>query len=228
MKCGILIFPGGHGDTELKHILSYYLGRHVEEIWYMDPGPFNVDVLFIPGGFPCKESREGSDCFRNSPALNSLADFAGQGRIIVGFGNGFRLLSEAGLLPGRLLHNAGNKFICRQLYIRADHQHTVITHLLENEKAYRVPIATYFGRYDASEKELIRMRQDEQIIFRYCDHNGRITESVNYTGSVDNIAGVCNKKKNVFGMIPQPERAVINGGNHADGRIILNSILQYA
>ena len=225
MKFGILLFPGGHGDFDLRHVLESNFEGEVNTVWYKDEGPFEVDVLLIPGGFPCRESSSGFECFRKTPALNYLTEFADQGKLIIGFGNGFQLLCEAGLLPGRLQRNSSGKFISKPVFIKPDSDYRAISNHLNTGKAYRIPIATYNGRFDAPKSELVQMRQDQQIIFRYCDFSGRITESVNYTGSVDNIAGVCNTRKNVFGLIPQPEKGFIRSNGFSDGKDILESLM---
>lgn len=225
MKIGILKYPGGHGDVELFHILRTYFKKEVREVWYKEAGPFDVDLLFIGGGFPCKERKTGLCCLDDSPALKYMTEFASRGNYLVGFGNGFQLLCEAGLLPGKLEKNASGRFLCKQVYIKPENNSSVITSGLEQEGVFRIPIATNFGRYVADESTLMNMRQDGQILFRFCDYEGRITESVNFTGSMDNIAVVCNSTKNVFGMIPQPERAVTEFRNDADGRKIIASFL---
>lgn len=228
MKFGILLFPGGHGDYDLKYFLENYFNGEVETIWYMDGGPFKVDVLFIPGGFPCRESSSGFECFKETPALNYLKEFADQGKLIIGFGNGFQLLCEAGLLPGKLLRNKSGKFISKPVFVKPDSDLLANSNQLDAEKAYRIPITTYNGRFDASEADLVQVRLHKQIIFRYCDFDGRITESVNYTGSLDNIAGISNRSKNVFGLIPQPERGFMRSNGFSDGKEILKSMMVMA
>ena len=155
---------------------------------------------------------------------NSLGD---RGKILIGIGSGFRVLCETGLVPGTLRMNKSQRFICRNTFIKPDNDYSVLTHKLSNDVAYRIPIATGYGRYTAKEETLVQMRHQEQILFRYCDENGRISEGVNITGAVDNIAGVCNKKKNVIGMIPQPERAVFAFGRNTDGCAIFDSLMEY-
>lgn len=225
MKIGILKYPGGHGDVELMHILSTYFKKDVREVWYKEAGPFDVDMIFLGGGFPCIESSVGLTCLDESPALQYLNEFASQGKFIVGFGNGFQLLCETGLLPGGLKRNSTGRFICKHVYIKPENYSSVFTSGLKQDEVFKIPIATNFGKYVAEEAVLMQMRQDGQILFRYSDYEGRITESVNYTGSLDNIAGVCNLKKNVFGMIPQAERAVTEFRNDADGSKFFASFL---
>lgn len=226
-KFSILVFPGAHGDNDLKVVLEDQFGKKAEMIWYKNASPFDTDILFIPGGFPCRGSQESSECMKDTIVLDQIRNFAEKGKLVCAFGNGFQLLCEAGLLPGSLEQNVSGRFICKSTFIKPDNDYLALTNQLQNDKAYQIPIATAFGRYNATEDLLREMRQDQQIIFRYCDHTGRISEAVNSTGSVDNIAGVCNKKKNVFGMIPLPERAVLGGGQRNDGRLIFESLISY-
>jgi phosphoribosylformylglycinamidine synthase len=227
MTFGILIFPGAHGDKELKRVLQDLYGKSVKTIWNRETDLSGIDVLFIPGGFPCKGSSNSSKCIENSPVIESMIDFAERGKILVGIGNGFRVLCETNLVPGSLRMNKTQHYICRNTYIKPDNDYSALTHKLSSDKAYRIPIATGYGRYTAKDETLVQMRHHEQIIFRYCDDTARISEEINVTGAVDNIAGVCNQKKNVFGMIPQPERAVSPFGRNTDGKAIFDSLMEY-
>ncbi len=227
MTFGILIFPGAHGDKELKRVLEGVYSKKVRTIWNRETDLSGIDVLFIPGGFPCKGSSSSSKCIENSPVIESMIDYAEQGRILIGIGNGFRVLCETGLVPGTLRMNRSQRFICRNTYIKPDNDNTVITRKLSSDEAYRIPIATGYGRYAAKEETLVQMRLRDQILFRYCDETASISEGINVTGAVDNIAGVCNKRKNVFGMIPQPERAVFPFGGNTDGKAIFDSLMEY-
>lgn len=227
MIFGILIFPGAHGDKELKRVLQDLYGKSVKTIWNRETDLSGIDVLFIPGGFPCKGSSNSSKCIENSPVIESMIDFAERGKILVGIGNGFRVLCETNLVPGSLRMNKTQHYICRNTYIKPDNEYSALTHKLSNDRAYRIPIATGYGRYTAKDDTLVQMRHHEQILFRYCDDTARISEEINVTGAVDNIAGVCNHKKNVFGMIPQPERAVSPFGRNTDGKAIFDSLMEY-
>jgi len=226
MTFGILIFPGAHGDRELTRVLEECYGKKVKQVWNRETDLDGIDVLFIPGGFPCKGS-SGSSCLKESPVIDPMLEYADRGKILVGIGNGFRVLCETGLVPGELRMNKSQRFICTNTFIKPDNDYTAITGKLSNDRGYRIPIATGYGRFTAREETLVLMRHQEQILFRYCDRYARISEEINYTGSVDNIAGVCNEKKNVFGMIPQPERAVFTGSQNADGRAIFDSLMEY-
>jgi phosphoribosylformylglycinamidine synthase subunit PurQ / glutaminase len=226
MTFGILLFPGAHGDRELTRVLQECYGKKVKQVWNRETGLEGIDVLFIPGGFPCKGST-GSSSLKDSPVIESMLEYADRGKILVGIGNGFRMLCETGLVPGELRMNRTQRFICTNTFIKPDNDYTAMTGKLSNSQAYLIPIATGYGRFTARDETLVSMRHQEQILFRYCDQNARISEEINYTGSVDNIAGVCNEKKNVFGMIPQPERAVIGSGKNGDGRAIFDSLLEF-
>ncbi len=227
MTFGILIFPGAHGDKDLTRVLKDFYKKKVVPIWNTETNLAGIDVLLIPGGFPCKGSSKSSKCINDSPVIDSMLDFARRGKILIGIGNGFRVLCETGLVPGTLRMNKSQRFICRSAFIKPDNDYTAVSSKLSNDLAYSIPIATGYGRYSAKEETLVQMRLNEQILFRYCDEFAVISEGINVTGAVDNIAGVCNEKKNVFGMIPQPERAVFSHGGNTDGRAIFDSILAY-
>ncbi len=227
MAFGILIFPGAHGDKDLARVLEDHYGKKVVPVWNRETNLNGINVLLIPGGFPCKGSSSSSRSIRESPVIESMLEFADRGRILIGIGNGFRILCETGLVPGSLKMNRNQRFICTNTYIKPDNDQTAVTGRLSNSQAYCIPIATGYGRYFAKEDTLVRMRLHEQILFRYCDKFAVISEEINVTGAVDNIAGVCNEKKNVFGMIPQPERAVFQYGGNTDGRAIFDSIMDY-
>jgi phosphoribosylformylglycinamidine synthase len=227
MTFGILIFPGAHGDKELKRVLEGVYGKKVKYIWNSETDLRGIDALLIPGGFPCKGSSTSSKCTQNSPVIDSMIEFAERGKILIGIGNGFRLLCETGLVPGTLRMNRSQRFLCHNTYIKADNDDTAVTRKLSGDLAYRIPIATGYGRYAAKDETLVKMRHREQILFRYCDEMGRISEGINLTGSADNIAGVCNERKNVIGMIPQPERAVSPFGGNSDGKAIFDSLIEY-
>ncbi len=226
MTFGILIFPGAHGDKELKRVLEGVYSEKVKYIWNKETDLNGLDALFIPGGFPCKGS-SSSKCIEESPVIEAMIDFADRGKIVIGIGNGFRVLCETGLVPGSIRMNKSQRFICRNTFIKPDNDQTAVSCKLSGEKAYRIPIATGYGRYAAKEDTLVKMRHSNQILFRYCDESARISEGINVTGAVDNIAGVCNVKKNVFGMIPQPERAVFPYGGNMDGKAIFDSLMEY-
>jgi len=226
MTFGILIFPGAHGDRDLSRVLKEHYGAKVVAVGNKETNLNGIDILLIPGGFPCKGSSKSSKCINDSPVIDSMLEFAGRGKILIGIGNGFRVLSETGLIPGALRMNKSQRFICKNTFIKPDNINTVLTSKLSSDLAYHIPVATGYGRYTAKENDLVGMRLNDQILFRYCDEFAVISEENNVCGSVDNIAGVCNEGKNVFGLIPQPERAVFSYGHNIDGRGLFDSLLE--
>jgi len=226
MTFGILIFPGAHGDHDLTQVLEDYYSKKVVAIGNKETNLSGIDVLLIPGGFPCKGSSKSSKCINDSPVIESMLEYVDRGKILIGIGNGFRVLCETGLIPGSLRMNKSQRFICRNTFIKPDNINTALTHKLSSDLAYHIPIATGYGRFSAKEDAMVGMRLNDQILFRYCDEFAVTSEENNVTGSVDNIAGVCNERKNVFGLIPQPERAVFSYGHNTDGRGIFDSLLE--
>ncbi len=225
MKFGIIIFPGSNCDHDMIYVLRNIMEQQVVELWHKDTNLQGVDAVILPGGFTYGDYLRSGAIARYSPIMEHVIRFANDGGFVFGVCNGFQILCEARLLPGALLHNSKQKFICRNVYIRPDNNSTTITSLLDKNKAYKLPIAHAGGRYYADEETLKRMRQNYQILFRYSDANGIVTEEVNPNGSIDNIAGVCNENKNVYGMMPHPERAADDELGNTDGRAIFESIL---
>lgn len=225
MTFGILIFPGAHGDRDLTRVLEDHYSRKVVPVGSKETRIKGVDVLIIPGGFPCKGSSSSSRCINESPVIEAMLEHADQGKVLMGIGNGFRVLCETGLIPGTLRMNKTQRFICRSTFIKPDNNSTLLTSKLSSDLAYQIPISTGYGRFAAKDDVLVEMRLNDQILFRYCDEFAVISEENNVTGSADNIAGVCNKRGNVFGLIPQPERAVFSYGLNTDGRAIFDSLM---
>ena len=149
MTFGILIFPGAHGDKDLTRVLEDHYGKKVVPVWNRETDLNGIDVLLIPGGFPCKGSSSSSKCIKDSPVIDSMLEFADRGKILIGIGNGFRVLCETGLVPGSLRMNKTQRFICRNTFIKPDNDYTAVTGKLSNDQAYRIPIATGYGRYSA-------------------------------------------------------------------------------
>lgn len=225
MKFGVVVFPGSNCDQDMFYVLEKIMEQQVVELWHKDTDLKGVDAIVLPGGFSYGDYLRSGAIARYSPIMEEVIKFANKGGFVFGICNGFQILCEAGLLPGALLHNDNQKFICKNVHIVADNIHSAPTLLLDTTKPLKIPIAHGEGRYFADEETLAEMRQNGQILFRYCDENGKITEDVNPNGSVENIAGVCNKKKNVFGMMPHPERASDSELGNTDGRLIFESIV---
>jgi len=225
MKFGVIIFPGSNCDHDMIYVLRNIMGQQVVELWHKNTNLQGVEAVILPGGFTYGDYLRSGAIARYSPVMDHVIRFANNGGFVFGVCNGFQILCEARLLPGALLRNSKQKFVCRNVYIRPDNNSNTITSLLDKNKAYKIPIAHGEGRYYADEETLKKMRQNNQILFRYCDANGIITEEVNPNGSIDNIAGVCNENKNVYGMMPHPERAADEELGNTDGLAIFESIL---
>jgi len=228
MKIGVVIFPGSNCDHDMIYVLRNIMEQNVVELWHKDTDLQGVRAIVLPGGFSYGDYLRSGAIARYSPIMEYVIDFANNGGFVFGVCNGFQILCEAGLLPGALLHNSNQKFICKNVFIKPDNNNTVITALLDKNRPYKIPIAHGEGRYYADEETLKGMRQNDQILFRYCDTSGIITEEANPNGTIENIAGVCNENKNVYGMMPHPERAADDELGNTDGRAIFESILSSA
>jgi phosphoribosylformylglycinamidine synthase len=226
MKFGVLIFPGSNCDHDMMYVLRDKLGHEVVELWHKDTDLKGVEAIAIPGGFSYGDYLRSGALARFSPIMEKVVEFANYGGLVFGVCNGFQILCESGLLPGTLLHNDNQQFICKNVHIKPESTHTPMTAFLDQDKAYKIPIAHGEGRYFADDASLKEMRLNQQILFRYCNESGEISEHTNPNGSIENIAGVCNKTKNVFGMMPHPERAADSELGNTDGKAILESLIK--
>ncbi len=226
MKFGVLIFPGSNCDHDMVYVLKNILKQEVVELWHKDSDLQNVDAIAIPGGFSFGDYLRSGAIAKFSPIMESVIEFANNGGFVFGVCNGFQILCESGLLPGALLHNENQKFICKNVYLKADNNNSAFTAFVDKTKAIKIPIAHGEGKYFANEETLAEMRQNSQILFRYCDADGNITKDANPNGSIENIAGICNAQKNVFGMMPHPERAADITIGNTDGLFILESMIK--
>jgi len=217
MKFGVVVFPGSNCDRDMYDALKYDLGRDVTMLWHKDRNlsQFNTeDCIILPGGFSYGDYLRCGAIARFSPMMQSVIEFANAGGKVFGVCNGFQILCESHLLPGALLRNANQQFICKNVYITN-----------ETGKPYKIPIAHGEGRYYADEKTLNELEANRQVIFYYCDENGKITAESNPNGSTRNIAGICNANRNVFGMMPHPERACSPVLENTDGRAVFKFLL---
>lgn len=226
MQIGVLKYPGGNGDDELRSALTGLNNNPVHEIWYKEAAYPYLDILFIASGFPCSSDEENEYCFKDAPALRYMHEFASMGKMLVGIGNGFRVLCEADLLPGNLEENHTGRFLSRYVFVKPENHSNILTAEMSEEQVLHLPVATEYGNYVADSDVLAEMRLEGQILLRFCDEGGRISEAVNFTGSTENIAGICNRNKNVFGLIPLPDRAVNPLWYDTDGKIVLRSLLE--
>ncbi|MGC9373820.1 MAG: phosphoribosylformylglycinamidine synthase subunit PurQ [Bacteroidales bacterium] len=225
MKFGVVIFPGSNCDQDMIYVLRHIMEQDVIELWHKNTDLQGVDAIILPGGFSYGDYLRSGAIARYSPIMEKVIDFANRGGFVFGVCNGFQILCESGLLPGALLHNDNQKFICKNIFIVPDNNGSVATALLDKQKPLKIPIAHGEGRYFAKEETLQEMRQNGQILFRYCNQYGEVTSAANPNGSIENIAGVCNAKKNVIGMMPHPERAADDELGNTDGKLIFESII---
>lgn len=225
MKTGVVIYPGSNCDHDMIYVLRDIMEQEVVELWHKDTDLQGVDAIILPGGFSYGDYLRSGAIARFSPIMDNVIRFAKDGGFVFGVCNGFQILCEAGLLSGTLLHNSNQKFICKNVFILPDNDNTTLTSLLDKNKAYKIPIAHGEGRYYADDETLKQMRLNNQILFRYCDEKGVISEGSNPNGSIENIAGVCNEGRNVFGMMPHPERAADIELGNTDGKSIFESML---
>lgn len=225
MKFGVVIFPGSNCDEDLVYVLQDILNQKVIKLWHKDTDLQKVDGIFIPGGFSYGDYLRSGALAKYSPIMQSIIEFANKGGFVFGICNGFQILCETGLLPGALLQNNTQKFICKNLFIKPDNNKSIITSGLDPERAIQIPVAHAEGRYYADGKTISEMRKNGQILFRYSNEYGHLSEDYNPNGSIENIAGICNKDKNVYGMMPHPERAADDELGNTDGILIFESIL---
>ncbi len=218
MKFGVVVFPGSNCDHDMEHALKHDLNQEVIMLWHKDKdiSMFTTDdCIVLPGGFSYGDYLRCGAIARFSPMMQSVIDFANKGGKVLGVCNGFQILCESKLLPGVLLRNSNQQFICKNVHLIGE----------GSDRPLKIPIAHGEGRYFAEDSVLDDLEANNQVIYRYCNEKGEITASANCNGASRNIAGICNKERNVFGMMPHPERATSEALGNTDGRIILRSLL---
>jgi phosphoribosylformylglycinamidine synthase len=225
MKFGVIVFPGSNCDEDMVYVLRDIMKQETVKLWHKNKDLENCDALILPGGFSYGDYLRCGAIARFSPIMEKVTEHAKNGGFIFGVCNGFQVLCEAGLLPGALLMNTNRKFTCKNVFIKADHTDSILTGYVPKNKALKIPMAHGEGRYHADEKTLKNLEENKQVIFRYCDESGNVTPESNPNGSLGNIAGICNAQKNVFGMMPHPERASDTLVANQDGLAIFESIL---
>lgn len=225
MKFGVVVFPGSNCDEDMVYVLRDIMRQKVVKLWHKDHDLQKCDFIVLPGGFSYGDYLRSGAIARFSPIMKEVVEFANKGGFVFGVCNGFQILCEAGLVPGALLRNTDSSFVCKNVHIRAQHNDSLLTSQINTSRALTIPIAHGEGRYYADTKTLSELNQNGQIIFRYCDEHGEVTAAANPNGSLENIAGVCNAGKNVFGMMPHPERAADQVLGNTDGIPLFESIL---
>jgi phosphoribosylformylglycinamidine synthase I len=225
MKFGVITFPGSNCDADIIYVLEKIMGQQVVPLWHKSHDLQGVDFVILPGGFSFGDYLRSGAIARFSPIMQEVIQFAAKGGYVLGICNGFQILTEAGLLPGALLHNSNRKFICRNIYLKPQTKLSLPTAQLNPDAALKIPIAHGEGNYFADADVLKAINDNKQVMFRYCDEAGNITTDANPNGSIENIAGVCNAERNVFGLMPHPERASDSLVANEDGLAIFESIL---
>jgi phosphoribosylformylglycinamidine synthase I len=207
MKFGVIIFPGSNCEHDVYHMVGKVLHESVDFIWHQSKDLGDCDVIVVPGGFSYGDYLRTGAIAKFSPVMESVKKFAASGGLVIGICNGFQILLETGLLPGAMLKNKGLKYVCQFVHICVESDQTPFTSNLERGEVLYIPIGHMEGNYFADPQTLRVLEDSGQVIFRYCTAMGEITEASNPNGSLNNIAGICNARRNVLGMMPHPERA---------------------
>ncbi len=231
MKFGVVVFPGSNCDDDMVHVLEEVMQAETVKLWHKEitlDGFSTGDCIVLPGGFSYGDYLRAGAIARFSPIMRSVIQFAESGGFVLGICNGFQILCESGLLPGVLLRNQNQQFICKNTFLKTVSNRSPLTALLSPDQVLKIPIAHAEGRFHAAEETIQRLEDNEQVLFRYCEADGSITEAANPNGSINNIAGICNENRNVFGMMPHPERAAESILGNADGRELFESLLKAA
>jgi len=224
MKFGVVVFPGSNCDHDAFHAVAGVLEKPVEFIWHQSENLSGFDAVILPGGFSYGDYLRTGAIARFSPVMRAVEKFARAGGLVLGICNGFQILCEAGLLPGALMRNTGLRFICRHVHIRVETTATPFTCAAQAGQVLRVPIAHADGNYVCDDAMLADLKRHDQIVFRYCAPGGSLDPAANPNGSLDAIAGICNRRRNVMGLMPHPERAVEAALGSTDGQIVFRSL----
>ena len=226
MKFGVVVFPGSDCDHDAFHAIGHVLKKPVEFIWHQSQDLHNCDVVILPGGFSYGDYLRTGAIARFSPVMKTVEEFARKGGLVLGICNGFQILLEAGMLPGAMMRNSGLRFICKHVHIRVEDTHSPFTCPAKLGQILTIPIAHSDGNYTCDEKTLAALEKNHQILFRYTTAGGKNDNAGNPNGSTANIAGICNERRNVAGLMPHPERAVEQVLDSDDGLVIFRSILE--
>lgn len=226
MKFGVVVFPGSNCDDDAYHAIGSVLGQPVEFLWHRSEQIFGCDAIILPGGFAFGDYLRTGAIARFSPVMQAVARFARRGGLVLGICNGFQILLEAGLLPGAMLRNQGLRFLCRHVHVRVEAADTPFTCATRPGQVLKAPIAHMAGNYFCEPATLAELQRHNQIIFRYTTADGHEDPAANPNGSLANIAGICNRDRNVLGLMPHPERAAEDALGSSDGLIIFRSMAE--
>jgi phosphoribosylformylglycinamidine synthase I len=224
VKFGVIIFPGSNCDHDAYHVISKHVGQPVSFVWHKETDLSTYDAIILPGGFSYGDYLRAGALARFSPVMGSVKEFAAGGGLVLGICNGFQILCEAGLLPGALMRNRDLHFICEHVNVRVETVDTPFTNEMRRGEVLSLPIAHAEGNYTCDDETLAELHAQDRIVLRYCDEAGNVTDAANPNGSRDSIAGVCNRARNVFGLMPHPERACEELLGSSDGRGVFRSL----
>ena len=227
MKFGVVTFPGSNCDEDMVYVLESIMGQQVERLWHKDTSLKGVDFVVLPGGFSFGDYLRSGAIAKLSPIMSEVMKHADNGGYVMGICNGFQFLTESGLLPGALLHNNNQKFICKNVFLKPGTTNTALTRGLDVDRTYKIPIAHGEGRFYASDDTMKEILDQDQVLFYYSSEDGEVSPDFNPNGALNNIAGICNSKRNVFGMMPHPERAADAVIANEDGKLFFESILKF-
>jgi len=225
MKFGVVTFPGSNCDQDMIYVLETVMDQNVVSLWHKDHDLQGCDFIVLPGGFSYGDYLRSGAIARFSPIMDEVLKHANDGGYVMGICNGFQILCEASLVPGALLHNDSQKYVCENVFLNVQTTNSLVTNQYHKGEVLKIPIAHGEGRYHISEDGLKKIYDGDQILFKYCDETGAIDRKDNPNGSIENIAGVCNERRNIFGMMPHPERASDEELGNTDGRKLFESIL---
>ncbi len=227
MNFAVLQFPASNCDQDAVHVLRNVLGHSACYAWHKDTSLGNADAVIVPGGFSYGDYLRTGAIARFSPIMQAVQTFAAQGGPVLGICNGFQILTEAGLLPGALVRNRSLQFRCEHVFLKTESKDSPFTQTIPPDQLLRVPIAHGEGCYFADAETLARLNANGQVLWRYVDAQGNQSEKANPNGSLENIAGVCNDRRNVAGLMPHPERASEGLLGSSDGRMIFESLVKW-
>ena len=226
MKFGVVVFPGSNCDHDAYYTLANVMHKPVEFIWHQSQDLAGSDAIILPGGFAYGDYLRTGAIARFSPVMKSVEKFAKGGGMVFGICNGFQILLEAGLLPGAVMRNSGLRYICRHVHVRIEQTDTPFTNAAKKGQIIRIPIAHNDGNFNVDEATLTDLEKNRQVIFRYTNADGSDDAAGNPNGSMSNIAGICNRERNVAGLMPHPERAVEAALDSADGLVVFQSMVE--
>lgn len=226
MKFGVVTFPGSNCNFDTVHVLKNEMGFDTVELWHKDHDLQGADFIFLPGGFSYGDYLRSGAVAKFSPIMEQVVEHAKKGGYVMGICNGFQILCEAQLLPGVLMRNVNQKFICKNIHLKVENNNTIITQALQPNEVIKIPIAHAEGNYFAQADVLKEIEDNNQVLFRYSNEEGVVSDEFNPNGSLNNIAGICNSTKNVFGMMPHPERASESILKNKNGRKLFEGMLQ--